>query len=79
MPRSRTPRIPSARELRKVEADLALDKNGWLNANAANGVVDMRAGSLELGGGIDVFSDAGYALHSQSRIAGSQQMDRAWP
>ena len=57
---------PKKARLRKVEADLALDKNGWVNADAANGVVDMRAGSLELSGGINVFSDAGYALHSQS-------------
>jgi lipopolysaccharide export system protein LptC len=26
----------------------------------------MKAGSLELNGGIDVFSDSGYMLHSQS-------------
>ncbi len=26
----------------------------------------MRAGSLKLDGGIDVFSDSGYSLHSQS-------------
>ena len=57
---------PKKARLRKVEADLALDKKGWVNADAANGVVDMRAGSLELSGGINVFSDAGYALHSQS-------------
>ena len=57
---------PKKARLRKVEADLTLDNNGWLNANAADGVVDMKAGSLELGGGIDVFSDAGYTLHSQS-------------
>ncbi len=57
---------PKRARLRKVEADLVLDKNGWLNANAANGVVDMKAGNLELGGGIDVFSDSGYTLHSQS-------------
>jgi lipopolysaccharide export system protein LptC len=57
---------PKRAKLRKVEADLTLDKNGWLNANAANGMVDMKAGSLELGGGIDVFTDTGYSLHSQS-------------
>ena len=56
---------PKKAKLSKVEADLTLDKNGWLNANAANGVVDMRAGFLQLGGGIDVYSDSGYALHSQ--------------
>jgi lipopolysaccharide export system protein LptC len=57
---------PKKARLKKVEADLTLDKGGWLNANAANGMVDMKAGSLELGGGIDVFSDAGYTLHSRS-------------
>ena len=57
---------PKRARLKKVEADLTLDKNGWLNADAADGMVDMRAGFLELGGGIDVFSDSGYALHSRS-------------
>ena len=57
---------PKRARLRKVQADLVQQNKGWLNANAANGVVDMRAGSLELGGGIDVFSDTGYVLHSQS-------------
>src|ERR1700742_765299 len=57
---------PKRARLRKVEADLVLDNNGWLNANAASGVVDMTVGSLELNGGIDVFSDSGYTLHSQS-------------
>jgi lipopolysaccharide export system protein LptC len=57
---------PKKANLKKVEADLILDNQGWLNANAASGIVDMRAGSLELGGGIDIFSDSGYSLHSQS-------------
>ena len=57
---------PKRAHLKKVEADLALDKNGWMNADAANGFVDMVAGSLQLGGGINVFSDAGYELHTQS-------------
>jgi lipopolysaccharide export system protein LptC len=57
---------PKRAQLRKVEADLALDKNGWMNADAANGFVDMVAGSLELGGGINVFSDSGYELHTAS-------------
>ena len=57
---------PKRARLKKVEADLTLDKNGWLNADAANGDVDMTAGHLDLGGGINIFSDSGYALHSQS-------------
>jgi len=55
---------PKQARLTKVEADLALDKGGWLNANAARGWVDMAAGKLEVGGGISVFSDAGYELHT---------------
>ena len=57
---------PKRAKLRKVEADLTLENNGWLNANAANGVVDMAASSLILGGGIDVYSDSGYVFHSQT-------------
>ena len=57
---------PKRAKLRKVEADLTMENNGWLNADAANGVVDMGAGSLLLGGGIDVYSDSGYTFHSQT-------------
>lgn len=57
---------PKKAKLRKVEADLTLDNKGWLNANAANGMVDMKVGSLELGGGIDLFTDTGYTLHSMA-------------
>ncbi|HWY60312.1 MAG TPA: LPS export ABC transporter periplasmic protein LptC [Rhizomicrobium sp.] len=57
---------PKRARLTKVEADLSLDKNGWINANAADGVVDMTVGSLEMNGGINVFSDQGYELHTES-------------
>lgn len=52
--------------LKKIEADLTDGKAGWINANAAAGTLDMAAGQLELTGGIDVFSDRGYELHSAS-------------
>jgi lipopolysaccharide export system protein LptC len=52
--------------LKNLEADLALDKNNWINARARAGMVDMAAGKLELTGGISVFTDTGYELHSQS-------------
>jgi lipopolysaccharide export system protein LptC len=51
--------------LKKVEADLTLDKNRWLNANAMQGFVDMEKSALTLTGGIAVFSDDGYELHTQ--------------
>jgi lipopolysaccharide export system protein LptC len=57
---------PKRAKLTKVEADLTLDRQGWINADAARGVVDMKAGALELNGGINVFSDDGYELHTQS-------------
>ncbi|HWC63484.1 MAG TPA: LPS export ABC transporter periplasmic protein LptC [Rhizomicrobium sp.] len=57
---------PKRALLRKVEADLALDRQGWLNADAAAGVVDMQAGTLELSGGINAFSGEGYELHTAS-------------
>ncbi len=34
---------PKRATLQKVEADLTLDKDGWINADAAAGVVDMNS------------------------------------
>lgn len=47
-----------------VEADLTLDKNRWLNATATKGYFDMEKGMLALSGGIAVYSDDGYELHT---------------
>ena len=58
---------PKRARLKKVEADLALDKKRWINARAAPGMVDMKAGQLELNGGIDVFSDTGYDCTRHAR------------
>ena len=57
---------PKRAQLTKVEADLSLGRQGWINADAASGVVDMKAGALDLNGGINVFSGDGYELHTQS-------------
>lgn len=57
---------PKRARLEKVQADLSLDRGQWLNADAARGQVDMNQGSLELNGGINVFSDQGYELHTKS-------------
>ena len=45
----------------------------------ATGMVDMDAGQLELSGGIDLFTDTGYELHSQSASINLKQSDRPWP
>lgn len=52
--------------LKNVQADLTLDKGRWLSATAAKGLVDMDKNWLTLTGGIAVFSDDGYELHSAS-------------
>jgi lipopolysaccharide export system protein LptC len=55
---------PKRARLKKIEADLALNGSGWINADAGGGDVDMKAGTLELDGGINIFSDNGYELHT---------------
>jgi lipopolysaccharide export system protein LptC len=50
--------------LKKVMADITIDKDRWLNTNAAQGLVDMDKGTLVLTGGISMFSDDGYELHT---------------
>lgn len=48
-----------------VEADMSTGK-GWVNARAGRGVADMAAQRIELAGGIDIFTDNGYTLHSEA-------------
>jgi lipopolysaccharide export system protein LptC len=64
---------PKMASLKHLEADLALDRGNWVNARAKSGIVDMATGKLELFGGIDVFSDNGYELHSRSASADLKQ------
>jgi len=52
--------------LRQVQADMQLDKQTWLSASAGAGVVDMDAGTLKLKGGLSLFTDSGYELHTAS-------------
>jgi lipopolysaccharide export system protein LptC len=59
--------------LKNLEADLTLDKQNWINARARTGMVDLAAGQLELSGGIDVYTAAGYELHSNSASANLKQ------
>ena len=66
-------RDPKKAVLQNIEADLTLDKANWVNARAKSGLVDMTTGQLELYGGIDVFTAAGYELHSASASANMKQ------
>jgi lipopolysaccharide export system protein LptC len=52
--------------LESVDADITLDKERWLNVTANNGIFDANARTLVLDGGISVFSDDGYELHTRS-------------
>lgn len=61
--------------LKNLEADLVLNKSGWINARAKTGMVDMAVGRLELSGGIDLFTDTGYELHSQSASMNLKQSE----
>jgi lipopolysaccharide export system protein LptC len=51
--------------LKTLEADMTTPQ-GWVNARAGQGVVDMTAKTLQLAGGIDFYTDTGYTLHTQS-------------
>jgi lipopolysaccharide export system protein LptC len=64
---------PKRASLKNLEADLTLDRENWLNAHAKTGMVDMNTGQLELAGGIDVFTAAGYELHSPTASANLKQ------
>jgi lipopolysaccharide export system protein LptC len=57
-------RNPHRARLVNIEADITLSGNQWINASAANGAFDMDAGSINLTGGISIFSDSGYEMHT---------------
>src|SRR6185312_8605243 len=48
----------------KIEADMTMQDGRWLNATAAQGFFDMDTGALKLSGGIAMYSDTGYELHT---------------
>lgn len=50
--------------LKNVEADMTLDQQRWINATADHGLFDMTANKLDLLGGISVYSDSGYEMHT---------------
>jgi lipopolysaccharide export system protein LptC len=56
-------------ELKQVDADMQFENQSWVNASARHGFIDADAGLLRLDGGISVFTDNGYELHTQSADA----------
>lgn len=77
---------PKRATLKTIEADMTTPQ-GWVNARAGQGVVDMAAHSLELAGGLDLYTDTGFTLHTQSAsvdlkgnvVRGSQPMTGQGP
>jgi lipopolysaccharide export system protein LptC len=55
--------------LKQVQADMQFDGLRWLNASANTGLFDMDTGTLKLSGGIALYSDSGYELHTKSADA----------
>lgn len=55
--------------LKQVQADVQIDGQRWVNASADTGRFDMDAGTLKLDGGIALYTDSGYELHTQSADA----------
>jgi lipopolysaccharide export system protein LptC len=51
-------------ELKQVDADMQVGGSDWLNASASLGFFDMDAGTLTLSGGISLYTDSGYELHT---------------
>ena len=56
---------PKRYTLSVIEADMTTPE-GWLNARAGAGVVDMNAQTMDLTGGIALFTDTGYELHTST-------------
>jgi lipopolysaccharide export system protein LptC len=56
-------------ELKQIDADMQFDGKNWVNATAAHGWIDSEASLLKLDGGISVFTDNGYELHTKSATA----------
>lgn len=48
------------------KADLTLANGAWVAVSAANGRYDREAEALTLSGGVDLFHDKGYELHTPS-------------
>ncbi|MBV9332334.1 MAG: LPS export ABC transporter periplasmic protein LptC [Alphaproteobacteria bacterium] len=55
---------PRRARLVNIQADMTLNGQQWVNASAAKGAFDMDAHTLVLTGGISIFSDSGYELHT---------------
>ena len=56
---------PQRARLKSLQADLTLKDGAWITISAGEGVFDGRGRTVVLAGGINVFSDLGYEVHTE--------------
>lgn len=59
-------KTPNQIKLAFPKADLTLGDGAWISVTAATGRYDRKAQALTLAGGVDLFHDQGYELHTPS-------------
>jgi len=59
-------KMPNRINLAFPKADLTLQDGAWIAVSAAQGHYDRKEGALALSGGVDLFHDQGYELHTPS-------------
>jgi len=59
-------KAPDQINLAFPKADLTLEDGVWIAISAANGILDRKTETLTLSGGVDLFHDRGYELHTRS-------------
>ncbi len=59
-------KAPNQINLAFPKADFTLKDGAWISVSAANGRYDRKTEALTLSGGVDLFHDEGYELHTRS-------------
>jgi len=57
---------PERIALHTLQADISLDTGAWVSLISASGLYDRTQQSLALGGGVELFADNGFAMHTPS-------------
>lgn len=62
---------PNARKvsLFGIDADLQFNGQSWVNATAAKGYVDLDDKLMNMTGGLSIYTDSGYEMHTKSAFA----------
>ena len=65
---SQDPARPNEVRLDQLEADTTIRDGTWLSLSAGSGRYDRDSFQLTLWGGIDLYSDAGFELHTETAV-----------